>query len=45
MAARCVDAGSGDAVPAAVGAVTETAAAVAARLASYVPPELRPASA
>jgi hypothetical protein len=45
MAARCADAGSGDAVPAAVGAVTETAAAVAARLASHVPPELRPASA
>ena len=45
MADRCAAAGSGDAVPEAVGAVTETAAAVAARLASHVPPELRPASA
>ncbi|HEX7268425.1 MAG TPA: hypothetical protein VF256_13480, partial [Streptosporangiaceae bacterium] len=45
MADRCAAAGSGDAVPEAVGAVTETAAALAARLASHVPPELRPASA
>jgi hypothetical protein len=45
MADRCADAGSGDAVPAAVGAVTEAAATVAARLASHVPPELRPATA
>jgi hypothetical protein len=44
MAARCADAGAGDAMPAAVGAVTETAAAVAARLASHVPSDLRPAS-
>jgi Ferritin-like len=45
MADRCAAAGSGDAVPEAVDAVTETAAALAARLASHVPPELRPASA
>ena len=45
MADRCAAAGAGDAVPEAVGAVTETAAALAARLASHVPPELRPASA
>jgi hypothetical protein len=41
MADRCAAAGSGEAVDAA----TETAAAVAARLASHVPPELRPAPA
>ena len=41
MADRCAAAGSGEAVD----AVTETAAAVAARLASHVPPELRPAPA
>lgn len=41
MADRCAAAGSGEAVD----AVTGTAAAVAARLASHVPPELRPAPA
>jgi hypothetical protein len=45
MAERCAAAGSGDAIPATVGAVTATATAVAARLASHVPPELRPAAA
>jgi len=45
MAARCADASDGDAVPATVAAVTETAATVAGRLASHVPPELRPAPA
>ena len=42
MAVRCADASDGDAVPATVAAVTETAATVAGRLASHVPPELRP---
>ncbi len=41
MTARCADARSDAAVPGSVGAVTETAAAVAARLASHVPSKLR----
>ncbi len=42
LAGRCTDAAANDAVPAAISAVAETAATVAARLASHVPPELRP---
>jgi hypothetical protein len=42
LAARCADAASNDAAPRSIHAVAETAAAVAARLASHVPPALRP---
>jgi hypothetical protein len=45
MAERCSEARSGDSAPEAVDAVTETASAVAARLASHVPAHIRPASA
>jgi hypothetical protein len=42
LAARCADAASDDAAPGSIRAVAETAAAVAARLASHVPPAFRP---
>jgi hypothetical protein len=42
LAARCADAASHDGAPASIGPVAKTAAAVAARLASHVPPALRP---
>jgi Ferritin-like len=42
LAGRCVDSASAGGMPARVGAVADTAAAVAAHLASHVPPELRP---
>jgi hypothetical protein len=42
LAARCADTAAHDAAPASLGPVAETAAAVAARLASHVPPALRP---
>jgi len=42
LAVRCADVASRDAAPASIGPVAETAAAVAARLASHVPPALRP---
>jgi hypothetical protein len=45
MAERCSEARSGDSAPEAVDPVTETASAVAARLASHVPAHIRPASA
>jgi hypothetical protein len=43
LAARCADAAAHDAAPPSIRAVTETAAAIAERLASHVPPALRPA--
>jgi ferritin-like protein len=42
LAARCAKAASNDAVPRSIGVAAETAATVAARLASHVPPELHP---
>jgi Ferritin-like len=42
LAARCADAAANNAVPGSIGPVAKTAAAVAARLASHVPPALRP---
>jgi len=42
LATRCADAASHDAAPASLGPVAKTAAAVAVRLASHVPPALRP---
>ena len=42
LAARCADAASHDGALASIGPVAETAAAVAARLASHAPPALRP---
>jgi hypothetical protein len=42
LAARCADAATHDAAPASIGSVAKVAAAVAARLASHVPPALRP---
>jgi len=43
LAGHCTDAASRDGVPGSCGAVAEAATAAAARLASHVPPELRPA--
>ena len=42
LAARCADVASRDAAPASIAPVAKTAADVAARLASHVPPALRP---
>jgi hypothetical protein len=42
LAVRRAEAASNDAVPGSIGTVAETAAAGAARLASHVPPDLRP---
>jgi hypothetical protein len=42
LAARCAKAASNDAVPRSICVAAETAATVAARLASHVPPELHP---
>jgi hypothetical protein len=43
LAGHCTDAGSRDGIPGSLGAIAEAAAAVAARLDSHVPPDLRPA--
>ena len=43
LAGHCTGAAPRDGVPGSLGAVAEAAATVAARLASHVPPELRPA--
>jgi len=42
LAAHCADVASNDAAPASIAPVAKTAAEVAARLASHVPPALRP---
>jgi len=42
LAVHCADVASRDAAPASIAPVAKTAADVAARLASHVPPALRP---